>query len=208
MRHRIKGKKLGRTASHRKATLQALAIALIKEKRIVTTLSKAKELRVFIEPLITRAKEDNNLNRQQVFSYLQHKEAVKELFSEVGPKSADRPGGYTRVIKAGFRKGDATEMAVIELVDYNDIQPEGAKTASKKRTRRAGKKAAPAAETEKQQVEEATTEASSAEEAIAEAESENADAEEVEAATESGDANEEASESEGASDEEQAEETK
>lgn len=206
MRHRIKGKKLGRTASHRKATLQALAIALIKEKRIVTTLSKAKELRVFIEPLITRAKEDNNLNRQQVFSYLQHKEAVKELFSEVGPKSADRPGGYTRVIKAGFRKGDATEMAVIELVDYNDIQPEGAKTASKKRTRRAGKKAAPA--TEKQQVEEATTEASSGEEAIAEAESENADAEEVEAATESGDANEEASESEDASGEEQSEEPK
>lgn len=202
MRHRIKGKKLGRTASHRKATLQALAIALIKEKRIVTTLAKAKELRVFIEPLITRAKVDNNLNRQQVFSYLQHKEAVKELFGEIGPKSADRPGGYTRVIKAGFRKGDATELAVIELVDYNDIQPEGAKAASKKRTRRAGKKAAPVAE--KQQAEE-TTDAAPVDETVAEAESENADTEEAEAASES----EETSENEDASgNEEQSEEPK
>lgn len=139
MRHRIKGKKLSRTASHRKATMQALAIALIREHRIVTTVTKAKALRGFIEPLITRAKEDSHHNRKEVFSSLQNKEAVKHLFDEVGPKAQDRPGGYTRVIKAGFRKGDGAEMAVIELVDYNDIQPEGGKASTKKRTRRAGR---------------------------------------------------------------------
>lgn len=140
MRHGVKGRKLSRTAAHRKTTMQSLAMALIREHRIVTTLAKAKELRVFVEPLITRAKEDTHHNRRQVFSSLQNNDAVTELFTEVGPASKDRPGGYTRIIKAGTRKGDGAELAVIELVDYNDIKPEGDKASSgKKRTRRAGK---------------------------------------------------------------------
>jgi large subunit ribosomal protein L17 len=142
MRHRVKGRKLSRTASHRKATMRALTMALVKEHRITTTIAKAKELRKFVEPLITRAKEDNLLNRRMVFSALQNKETVKKLFSEIGPQSVDRPGGYTRVIKLGFRQGDGAEMAVIELVDLNDIKPEG-KTTKKKRTRRAGKSNTP-----------------------------------------------------------------
>ena len=144
MRHGIKGKKLSRTSAHKKRTMQALSMALIKEHRIVTTLAKAKELRRYVEPLITRAKEDTHHNRKQVFSSLQNNEAVNLLFSEVGPKSKDRPGGYTRVIKAGFRKGDGAELAVVELVDYNDIKPEGSSNkSSKKRTRRAGKSNTP-----------------------------------------------------------------
>lgn len=140
MRHAVKGKKLSRTSAHRKRTMQSLAMALIREHRIVTTVAKAKQLRGFVEPLITRAKEDTHHNRRQVFSSIQNKEAVKLLFDEVGPKCKDRPGGYTRVIKAGFRKGDGAEMAVMELVDYNDIKPEGTeKSSGKKRTRRAGK---------------------------------------------------------------------
>ncbi len=139
MRHRVKGRKLSRTSAHRKATMRSLTMALVREHRIVTTVAKAKELRRFIEPLITRAKEDNLLNRRMVFSALQNKETVKKLFEEVGPQSKDRPGGYTRVIKIGFRQGDGADMAVIELVDYNDIKPEGGKTTKKKRTRRAGK---------------------------------------------------------------------
>ncbi len=144
MRHGIKGRKLSRTAAHRKSTMQSLAMALIKEHRIVTTVAKAKELRGFVEPLITRAKEDTNHNRRQVFSTLQNKEAVSTLFAEIGPKSKDRPGGYTRVIKAGFRKGDGAELAVVELVDFNDIKPEGSSSSNKKkRTRRAGKSNTP-----------------------------------------------------------------
>ncbi|MGN8224973.1 50S ribosomal protein L17 [Gracilimonas sp. BCB1] len=145
MRHGVKGRKLSRTSAHRKNTMQSLAMALIKEHRITTTLAKAKELRGFVEPLITRAKEDTHHNRRQVFSSLQNKEAVTTLFTEVGPKCKDRPGGYTRVIKAGFRKGDGAEIAVVELVDYNDIKPEGSSSASsgKKRTRRAGKSNTP-----------------------------------------------------------------
>ncbi len=147
MRHLKKGHTLGRSASHRKSTLQALSSALIREKRIQTTLAKAKALRVFVEPLITRAKVDNTHNRRQVFSALQDKESVKHLFDEVGPKAADRPGGYTRVLKLGFRSGDAAEMAMIELVDYNDIKPETAKS-GKKRTRRAGKSNKPVGQAE------------------------------------------------------------
>lgn len=142
MRHKVKGRKLSRTASHRKATLRALTTALVKEHRIVTTVAKAKELRRFAEPLITRAKEDTHHNRKEVFSSLQDKNTVSLLFDEVGPKSKDRPGGYTRVIRIGFRQGDGAEMAVIELVDFNDIQPEG-KGTKKKRTRRAGKSNTP-----------------------------------------------------------------
>lgn len=138
MRHRVKGRKLGRSTPHRKATLRALSSALIREHRIETTLPKAKELRAFIEPLITRAKVDSTHNRRIIFSNLQDKRAVTELFETVGPAAADRPGGYTRVLKLGFRVGDAAEMAVIELVDFNDVPPES-KDAKKKKTRRAGK---------------------------------------------------------------------
>jgi large subunit ribosomal protein L17 len=124
--------------------MQSLAMALIREHRIVTTVAKAKELRGYVEPLITRAKEDTDHNRRQVFSSLQNKDAVTTLFKEIGPKSKDRPGGYTRVIKAGFRKGDGAELAVVELVDFNDIKPEGSSSsAKKKRTRRAGKSNTP-----------------------------------------------------------------
>ena len=141
MRHRVKGKGLSRTAAHRKATFRALTKALVKEHRIVTTVTKAKELRRFVEPLITRSKEDNNLNRKVVFSALQDKETIKSLFTEVGPAVGDRPGGYTRVIKIGHRQGDGAEMAVIELVDFNNVQREGKET-KKKKTRRAGKSSA------------------------------------------------------------------
>ena len=157
MRHRVKGRKLSRTASHRKATMRALTMALVKEHRITTTIAKAKELRKFVEPLITRAKEDNLLNRRMVFSALQNKETVKKLFSEIGPQSVDRPGGYTRVIKLGFRQGDGAEMAVIELVDFNDIKPEG-KTTKKKRTRRAGKSNTPTSDAPKTEATESTEE--------------------------------------------------
>lgn len=140
MRHQLKGKKLNRTASHRKATLRSLAIALIKNERIVTTTVKAKELRRVIEPFITRAKEDTMHNRREVFSFLHDNESTSKLFNEIGPKCASRPGGYTRVIKLGTRQGDGAEIAVIELVDYNDVKPEGASTSTRKRTRRGGAK--------------------------------------------------------------------
>lgn len=151
MRHKVKGRKLSRTSAHRKATMRALTVALVTSKdktrvnytnKIVTTVAKAKELRRFIEPLITRSKEDTLLNRRMVFAALQHKDAVKRLFDEIGPQAKDRPGGYTRVIKIGFRQGDGADMALIELVDFNDVKPEGGKTTKKKRTRRAGKSAA------------------------------------------------------------------
>ncbi len=179
MRHKVKGRKLSRTASHRKATMRALTTALVKEHRIVTTVAKAKELRRFVEPLITRAKEDTHHNRKEVFSSLQDKNTVSLLFDEVGPKSKDRPGGYTRVIKIGHRQGDGAEMAVIELVDYNDIQPEG-KATKKKRTRRAGKSNTPTTtnkeveatsvveEQAAEEVEEAVEEDTTTEEVVAE----------------------------------------
>lgn len=138
MRHLKKGYTLGRNASHRKATFQALSVALIKEKRIKTTLTKAKALRSFIEPLITKAKNDTAHNRRQVFSKLQNKDAVTVLFDEVGPEASDRPGGYTRVLKLGHRSGDSAEIAVMELVDYNDVKPETSKE-TRKKTRRAGR---------------------------------------------------------------------
>jgi large subunit ribosomal protein L17 len=121
MRHKVKGRKLGRTASHRKATMISLTTALLKHKRIKTTLAKAKETRGFVEKLITKAKKDDLHSKKQVMDYIKDKEAVKELFSEIVPKIGDRPGGYTRVVKIGNRLGDAASMAVIELVDYNDI---------------------------------------------------------------------------------------
>ncbi|WP_069133454.1 50S ribosomal protein L17 [Rhodohalobacter halophilus] len=138
MRHQVKGRKLGRSTPHRKATLQALSVALIKEQRIQTTLPKAKELRTFVEPIITKAKEDTNHTRRQVFSKLRDKKAVTELFDNIIPAVGDRPGGYTRVLKLGRRLGDSAQMAVIELVDFNDVKPESSEK-KKKRTRRAGK---------------------------------------------------------------------
>ena len=121
MRHGKKVNHLGRKAAHRKALLRNLAIALIEHKRINTTLAKANALRKFVEPLVTKSKTDSMHSRRVVFSYLQNKEAIKELFGVVGPKVGERPGGYVRVIKTGFRKGDGAEMAMIELVDFNDV---------------------------------------------------------------------------------------
>lgn len=135
MRHQVKGGKLGRTASHKKATMRSLCIALLTHHRIVTTLPKAKELRRYVEPLITRGKEDTMHNRREAFSFLQDNKTVSKLFDEIGPKVGDRPGGYTRVVRVGLRVGDSAERAVIELVDYNDVQP-GDVSKKKKRTRR------------------------------------------------------------------------
>jgi large subunit ribosomal protein L17 len=155
MRHGDKIKNLGRTASHRKALLSNLACQLIEHKRVVTTLAKAKSLRIYAEPLITRCKEDNMNNRRVVFSYLQDKEAIKELFGTISDKVASRPGGYTRIIKLPRRMGDAADMAMIELVDFNEIYNKEAKDTAAKKTRRSRRsgtatttapKAAPAAE--------------------------------------------------------------
>jgi large subunit ribosomal protein L17 len=141
MRHGDKINNLGRTASHRKALLSNLAIQLITHKRIVTTLAKAKSLRTYIEPLITKAKDNTTHQRRVVFSYLQDKEAIVELFGPIAEKIAGRPGGYTRIIKLGARVGDNAETALIELVDFNEIYGKGkgeAKEAAGKKTRRAG----------------------------------------------------------------------
>ena len=140
MRHGDKIKNLSRTKSHRDALLSNLACQLIQHKRIVTTLAKAKALRVYAEPLITKGKENTTHQRRVVFSYLQDKEAIKELFGPVAEKIAGRPGGYTRIIKLGARPGDNAEQALIELVDFNEIYGKGKgeeKTGAKK-TRRAG----------------------------------------------------------------------
>lgn len=150
MRHGDKIKNLSRTKAHRDALLANLSCQLIKHKRIVTTLAKAKALRVFVEPLITKSKENTTHQRRVVFSRLQDKEAIKELFGTIAPKVAGRPGGYTRIIKLGFRPGDAAEKAMIELVDFNEIYGKGVgedKTTTTKRTRRrGGKKKAEATE--------------------------------------------------------------
>lgn len=141
MRHGDKINNLSRTASHRKALLSNLAIQLITYKKIVTTLAKAKALRKYVEPLITKAKENTTHQRRVVFSYLQDKEAIIELFGTVAEKIAGRPGGYTRIIKLGARVGDNAETALIELVDFNEIYGKGkgeAKETTAKKTRRAG----------------------------------------------------------------------
>jgi large subunit ribosomal protein L17 len=138
MRHGDKIKNLSRTASHRRALLSNLAVQLITHKRIVTTLAKAKALRVYVEPLITKAKENTTHQRRVVFSYLQDKHAITELFGPVAEKIAGRPGGYTRIIKLGARVGDNAETAMIELVDFNEIYGKGKGEAKEtaKRTRR------------------------------------------------------------------------
>ena len=152
MRHNKKFNHLGRKTAHRDAMLSNMAVSLIQHKKITTTLAKAKELRKFIEPLITKAKDDTTNSRRIVFSQLQNKEAVSALFGEIAQCVGDRPGGYTRILKTGFRLGDAAQMCFIELVDYNENLLKEA--APKKKTRRSSKKAvaaevveAPVAET-------------------------------------------------------------
>ena len=163
MRHNKKFNHLSRTASHRSAMLANMAISLIEHKRITTTVAKAKALKKYVEPLITKAKEDSTNSRRVVFSYLQNKEAIKELFGEVAQKVGDRPGGYTRIIKLGHRYSDTADICFIELVDFDENMAKAPKAA--KRTRRGGKKAAAA---EAPKAEEAVAEAPAAEEAKAE----------------------------------------
>ena len=151
MRHNKAINHLGRKSGHRKALLANMATSLILHKRIQTTVAKAKALKMYVEPLITKSKEDTTHSRRMVFSYLKNKEAVTELFRTIAPKIADRPGGYTRVLKTGFRQGDGADMALIELVDFNEAAlASSTKKAAKKTTRRSAKKAveAPAAEVE------------------------------------------------------------
>lgn len=145
MRHNKKFNHLSRTSSHRKALLSNMSASLIMEKRIVTTLAKAKALRMHIEPMITRSKEDNLNNRRMAFRDLQNKEAVTELFTVIAPKVADRPGGYTRIIKLGRRRGDDTMTCFIELVDFNEVYTQQGKTKATevkaaKKTRRSRRK--------------------------------------------------------------------
>ena len=161
MRHNKKFNHLGRTASHRQAMLANMAISLIMHKRITTTLAKAKALKKYVEPLLTRSKDDSTNSRRVVFRYLQNKEALKELFGEVAAKIGDRPGGYTRVIKLGTRRGDAAPIAFIELVDFDENMAKTPKAA--KKTRRSRKSAAKAEEAAQAPVAEAT-EAPAAEE--------------------------------------------
>lgn len=149
MRHNRKINHLGRQAAHRKALLANLANALIMHKRINTTVAKAKALKMYVEPLITKSKQDTTHSRRVVFSYLKDKKTVAELFREVAPKIADRPGGYCRILKTGFRLGDGAETCFIELVDFNETYTKEVKVAEKPKTRRSrsgAKKAAPAAE--------------------------------------------------------------
>jgi large subunit ribosomal protein L17 len=152
MRHGKKFNHLGRTSAHRKAVLRNMGIALIEHKRIFTTLAKAKALRQFVEPLITKGKSNTTHSRRVVFSYLQNKEAVKEIFDVIAAKVGDRPGGYVRIVRTGWRKGDAADMALIEFVDYNETysaakkgEGKDSKGGGKKRRRRGGKSAAGAA---------------------------------------------------------------
>lgn len=159
MRHNKKFNHLGRTASHRASMLANMSVSLIMHKRITTTLPKAKALKKYVEPLITRSKSDTTTSRRVVFRYLQNKYAVKELFGEVAARVADRPGGYTRIIKLGSRQGDAADIAFIELVDFDENMAKTAK--AEKKTRRSRKKAAEAAP----EVEATAGEATQAEEA-------------------------------------------
>lgn len=140
MRHRKKFNHLGRKSAHRQQTLSSMATALILHKRINTTLAKAKALRVYVEPLITKSKVDSTHSRRTVFSYLGDKNAVSELFRDVAQKVADRPGGYTRILKTGFRKGDSAEMCFIELVDYNANMLSTEEETKQKTTRRGGRR--------------------------------------------------------------------
>ena len=156
MRHNKNFNHLGRQAGHRKAMLSNMASSLILHKRIETTVAKAKAVRLFVEPLVTKSKEDTTHSRRVVFSYLKQKEAVTELFRTIAPKIAERPGGYTRILKTGFRQGDAAEMCIIEFVDFNEAYTLGitpAAAEAKPKTRRSRK---PAAKKTTDAVEEAT----------------------------------------------------
>lgn len=164
MRHGNKINHLGRKTAHRDALLRNLSISIIEHKRINTTLAKARELRRFLEPILTKTKNNTTHSRRVIFSYLENKEALKELFAVIAPKIATRPGGYLRVIKTGWRSGDAAEMAMIEFVDFNEIYVSGTKPAAatstekKKKTRRSStKKAKPDAGTTTAEVTDATT---------------------------------------------------
>ncbi len=148
MRHGKKFNHLKRQKGHRRALLANLSIALITHKRIFTTLAKAKALRKHLEPLVTKAKTNTTHSRRVIFSYLQDKVAVQELFDVIGEKIFDRPGGYLRVIRTGFRKGDGAEMAMIEFVDFNEVYSSNSKSAAKKTRRRGSKKSTAANTTE------------------------------------------------------------
>jgi len=140
MRHGDKVNNLGRKSSHRKAMISNMACSLIRHKRINTTVAKAKALRVFVEPLLTKSKTDSTHSRRVVFSYLQDKDVVSELFRDIAPKIVDRNGGYTRIIKTGYRVGDNAEMCLIELVDFNELYSNEALKKTTRRSRRGGKK--------------------------------------------------------------------
>ena len=155
MRHNKKFNHLSRTASHRSAMLANMAISLIMHKRITTTVAKAKELKKYVEPLITRSKDDTTNSRRVVFSYLQNKYAVTELFKVISPKVGDRPGGYTRIIKLGTRQGDAAPIAFIELVDFDENMAKAPKAAKRTRRSRKSSAAAPAAAEQAETVAEA-----------------------------------------------------
>ena len=159
MRHNKAVNHLGRQSGHRKALLANMASSLILKKRITTTVAKAKALKPYLEPLVTKSKEDTTHNRRVVFSYLKDKNAVSELFRTIAPKVADRPGGYLRILHVGFRQGDAAEMALIEFVDFNEAALEGAKKEAKKTTRRSRAKKAEAAPAEEAPAAEAPAEA-------------------------------------------------
>jgi large subunit ribosomal protein L17 len=172
MRHGNKINHLGRKTSHRKAMLQNMACSLIEHKRISTTIAKAKTLRVFVEPILTKAKTDSTHSRRVVFSYLQNKEMVTELFREVAPKIANRAGGYTRIIRTGYRLGDNAEMCMIELVDYNELYNNDNAKKTTRRSRRGGKKednaTVEATESTETVIEEAVVVENVAEEAVVE----------------------------------------
>ncbi|MDD3844148.1 MAG: 50S ribosomal protein L17 [Bacteroidales bacterium] len=163
MRHNKSFNHLGRKSGHRKAMLANMASSLILHKRIETTLAKAKALRVYIEPLVTKSKDDTTHSRRTVFSYLKQKEAVSELFRTVAPKIAERPGGYTRILKTGFRKGDAAEMALIEFVDFNEAALASATGESKKSTTRRSRRSKKSTETAAPKAEKETKTAAKAE---------------------------------------------
>jgi large subunit ribosomal protein L17 len=151
MRHRVKGRKLSRTASHRSALMKNLAASLLKHKRIRTTVAKAKEARSFVETLITKAKKNDLPAKRHVMRFIHDKEIVKELFADIVPKIGDRPGGYTRLIKLRNRKGDAADVAILELVDYNDVLTQKAEERKEKREAKKEKKK----KAEKEEAEEA-----------------------------------------------------
>ena len=169
MRHNKKFNHLGRKTAHRKALLKNMSISLIEHKRITTTLAKAKALRQHLEPLITRSKDNTVHNRRVVFSYLQNKEAVKELFGEIGARVANRPGGYLRIFKIGFRQGDNADMAIIEFVDFNETLLAAKEEGAKKRRTRRSRRGKGASEVVENTVEEATDAVEEATDAVEEA---------------------------------------